>query len=137
MTWIWLLVTSVSSVCEVSVDSYLDVQSLRAAQESEDGAQLAEVIAAAAMALEEYTPDTDKALLQVTARDGVQVPVGGLQIAGLLVVETTGELGFTVGRGMVLMMLEGELTQVVRANPADYSAAYQLPGFTYWKAVNK
>ncbi|MGQ3384541.1 hypothetical protein [Glutamicibacter sp. TV12E] len=134
MTWIWLLVASVCQACEVTVDSTADAQVLRNESEESSSAQLAEVISACAAPLEEYAPDTDVSILAVTRRDGRKVPVDGLSQAGLLVVESTGELGFTIGRGMVIVMLDGELVLITRPDPAAYVEAYQLPGFKYWKA---
>lgn len=136
MTWIWLLIAAVSQQAEYLVDSMVDLKAERAGidTEEENGAELAEMIATSATNLEEYAPDTDRALLQVTRRDGRAVPINGLKDPGLLVVETTGTLGFTIGRGQLVTMLGGDLVQLVHPDPAEYVAAYQLPGFAYWKA---
>lgn len=133
MTWVWLLVTGVTVGCEHVVDSALDVEFLRAESTDEGGAELAEVIASAAATLEGYAPDTDAALWRVTARDGEQVPVGELAEAGLLVVDAADRLAFTIGRGRVVLMLGGDLVQVNRPDSKAYTAAYRLPGFTYWQ----
>lgn len=133
MTWIWMLIARITETCELTVDSAADVL-LELVDGEEGSMELAEVISSAAAALEEYAPDTDKQLLAVTARDGVMVPVNGLRDAGLLVVARDGGLGFTVGRGMVAMMLTGDLVTVKRPDVSTFVAAYQLPGFKYWRS---
>ena len=133
MTWIWMLVARVTATCELTVNTRADVLMERAV-EDEGTAELAEIISSAAAGLAEYAPDTDRMLLAVTTRDGVKVPVNDLLDAGLLVVDGDGGLGFTVGRGMVAMMLTGDLVTVRHPDPSDYAAAYQLPGFKYWRA---
>lgn len=132
MTWIWMLVARVTEACELTVASSNDLVFEQVSDEEEPNTELAEIISSAATALEEYAPDTDKQLLAVTARDGRRVPVNGLRDAGLLVVDRSGKLAFTVGRGMIATMLTGDLVTVVRPTVDDFVAAYRLPGFKYW-----
>lgn len=134
MTWIWLLVASMSMTCEVTVESVADVLLERVLDEGVGTMELAEIISSAAASLEEYAPDTDHELLAVTARDGRPVPVSDLRATGLLLVDGEGRLAFTIGRGMILMMLAGDLVTVLHPEPSVFVAAYQLPGFMYWKA---
>ena len=133
MTWVWLLVTGVSMSCESVLSSWLDVSQARAEAVvlDESGPVLAEIVSSCASALEEYAPDTDAVLLAVTRRDGRRAPVGDLLEAGLLVVEDTGGLGFTLGRGVVAMMIGNELVQVNKADPSVFVEAWRLPGFVY------
>lgn len=134
MTWIWLLVASMSMTCEITVASVADVNLERVLDDGDGSMELAEVISSAAASLEEYAPNNDRELLAVTARDGRTVPVAELRAAGLLLVDDEGRLAFTIGRGMILMMLAGDLVTVLKPDPNVFVAAYQLPGFIYWKA---
>lgn len=134
MTWIWMLVARIIQTCELTVENTNELVLEAASADDEPTTQLAEVIAAAALALEEYAPDTDRQLLAVTARDGSRVAVNGLQDAGLLVVDGQGRLGFTIGRGQLVTMLAGELVTVLEPDSSLYVAAYRLPGFTYWRS---
>ena len=134
MTWIWLLVARVVQTCEMFMESSRDAALEETSSEDEDSTQLAEIVSAAAAALEEYAPETDSELWAVTVRDGVHVPVNGLRDAGVLVRSAGGQLGLTVGRGMLAMMVAGDLVIIRRPAVAEFVAAYQLPGFKYWKA---
>ena len=134
MTWIWLLVARVVQTCEIFVDSSRDAAWEETTYEDSDSTELAEIVSAAATALEEYAPETDKELWAVTVRDGVHVPVRDLQDAGVLVRTADGRLGFTVGRGMVAMMIAGDLVIVRRPETGLFVAAYRLPGFKYWRS---
>lgn len=134
MTWIWMLVARIIQSCELTVESTNELELEAVSADDDPSSELAEVVAAAALALEEYAPDTDRQLLAVTARDGATVPVNGLQDAGLLVVDVAGRLGFTIGRGQLVTMLAGDLVTVLHPDASTYVAAYQLPGFKYWRA---
>ncbi|MGL3805839.1 hypothetical protein ACSYDW_07040 [Paeniglutamicibacter sp. R2-26] len=128
MIWIDLLVTAVSAQAPALVATGLDADTVMV--EHGPGIELAEVLAGAASALEDWLPGTDRELAAVVARDGE--PSSDLGARGLLLVRPDGGLGFTIGRGQVVESV-GESLAIIQAPGAGrYVRGYRLPGYKYW-----
>lgn len=128
MIWVDLLVAAVSVQAPALVATGVDADTLLL--EHGVGIELAEILAGAAAALEDWLPGTDRELAAVVARDGE--PATDMGGRGLLLVRSDGGLGFTIGRGQVVESVGESLAIIEAPGPGRYVKGYRLPGYKYW-----